>query len=438
MDKREQPIGEINVLLIEDDEMDFALIKRMVAKAPQARFKLDWCASYEEGKWRMTLDQHDVYLVDNRLDEASGLDLIKEMLDKGVAKPMILLTGLDDRSLDQEAIALGAANYLPKSELSPTLLERAIRHAIEQRRAARALHESEAKLSAIINNTAALICLKDWEGRYLMVNRQFEQVHGLEPGAAIGKTDDQLFPDDLADVRISQDRAILQTGRRLDSEEVIETAEGARIYLTKRFPICNEQGLAVSVGCIAADITDRKTLEDQLRSLSLKDGLTGLANRRFFDETLAREWARMKRAKKPLAIVMVDIDHFKQYNDHYGHHQGDECLKRTAAVLQSVFLRPGDFAARYGGEEFALVLPNTDAAGAVRVAERVQAGMESLGLAHETSPVAPRVTLSLGVASMTPAADAGETELLERADQALYQAKDTGRNSVRLFEPGAA
>jgi len=434
MDIRAQPAQSVNLLLIEDDESDYILIKRMLAKAPGARMKLDWCRSYEEGKWRLSLDQHDAYLVDNRLDQASGLSLIQDMLDKGMSKPFILLTGLADRQLDQQAISLGADNFLPKNELSPTLLERVIRHAIEKRRADQALRQSEARLSAILDNAGAMISLKDWEGRYLLVNPQFERVHGLEPGYALGKGDEELFAEELAETRIRHDRHVLSSVSRQDAEEAVVTGAGTRTYLAKRFPICDEHGMAVSVGCIAADITERKALEEQLRRLSLKDGLTGLANRRFLDESLTREWNRLRRSKQPLAAIMADIDHFKSYNDCYGHQMGDECLKRTAACLQGVCRRPGDLAARYGGEEFVLILPGADLAGAIRVGKHVQTGLAALNLPHDASSSASRVTLSIGIAAAMPSEEEfGPIELLAQADQALYQAKKAGRNCIRAF-----
>ena len=169
----------------------------------------------------------------------------------------------------------------------------------------------------------------------------------------------------------------------------------------------------------------------KLTALSSTDGLTGLANRRSFDEVLAREWSRARRNNAPLALAMIDVDFFKPYNDHYGHQQGDECLRRVAAVLADTVKRATDLTARYGGEEFAFIAPGTSAADAMKMAEKVRATLAELELPHEKSPLR-RVTISIGVAVMVPAEQQESTLLVRTADQSLYQAKSMGRNRVVL------
>ncbi|WP_265583975.1 diguanylate cyclase [Chitinimonas koreensis] len=140
----------------------------------------------------------------------------------------------------------------------------------------------------------------------------------------------------------------------------------------------------------------------ELGRIAQQDGLTGVANRRAFDSRLAHEWARAARSGDTLAILMLDVDHFKKYNDGYGHQLGDDCLKRVAAILRQAPERPGDFVARYGGEEFVILLPGTDAPGARRVAERIRDGLIAAGIPHAFSPTAPHVTTSIGIAVMRP------------------------------------
>ncbi|MDF3065627.1 MAG: diguanylate cyclase response regulator [Polyangiaceae bacterium] len=175
----------------------------------------------------------------------------------------------------------------------------------------------------------------------------------------------------------------------------------------------------------------------ELSRLSTVDGLTGLANRRRFDEVLDQEYRRARREGAPLALIMTDVDYFKKYNDTYGHQGGDECLRKVAAVLAQAARRPADLAARYGGEEFALVLPHTTAEGAAIVAETLRSSVEALNLPHAASGVAGHVTLSLGVAVAEPSeAELSPQALLKRADAALYQAKRGGRN--RFVAQGGA
>lgn len=167
-----------------------------------------------------------------------------------------------------------------------------------------------------------------------------------------------------------------------------------------------------------------------LRQLSTQDGLTGLANRRHFDDIVEREWRRCQRSGKQMSLIMIDIDGFKLYNDHYGHQGGDDCLRMVAQALKAGMLRGGDTVARYGGEEFAIILPETDTQGAAAVGERLREGVEDLHLSHEKSPCSDHVTISVGVATCTPSLKTAPERLIQEADRALYQAKRNGRNRV--------
>jgi len=170
----------------------------------------------------------------------------------------------------------------------------------------------------------------------------------------------------------------------------------------------------------------------ELERLSSQDGLTGIANRRIFDEFTQKEWSRGIRDNNVLSLVMIDIDHFKTYNDNYGHQGGDDCLRQVAQQLASTVKRPGDLVARYGGEEFVVVMPGTDIEGAKSIAEALCKGVSSLGLEHAHSSTADHVTISLGVASIVPTVDGKPEDLIAKADGALYTAKETGRNKFMV------
>jgi diguanylate cyclase (GGDEF)-like protein len=174
---------------------------------------------------------------------------------------------------------------------------------------------------------------------------------------------------------------------------------------------------------------------DELDHLSRSDPLTGLDNRRSFDSRLQSEWSRAQRNHESIALLYVDIDHFKAYNDSYGHQAGDACLADVARAIRDSAQRGSDLCARYGGEEFVVLLPQTTQEHALAVAKRVRQAVEALGVPHQASPIAKVVTVSVGVASLVPTAHMPESWLLDRADKALYTAKDNGRNRVCAFQP---
>ncbi len=178
---------------------------------------------------------------------------------------------------------------------------------------------------------------------------------------------------------------------------------------------------------------ERKNVE--LEALSCRDALTGILNRRGFDDYLSNEWHRSIRDQKELGLLIIDVDFFKPFNDHYGHQQGDACLQQVAAALETGLKRANDIVARYGGEEFSVVLPNTNMEGALLIAEAVRASVESLSLTHEYSQVASYITVSIGVMCCQPAAGDALESLIAKADKALYKAKDSGRNRCCAYQP---
>lgn len=174
-------------------------------------------------------------------------------------------------------------------------------------------------------------------------------------------------------------------------------------------------------------------LNHRLEVLSNSDGLLGIANRRYFDDRLEREWRRSVRERQPLSLLMIDVDHFKGYNDRYGHQAGDLCLQSVAQAALMALKRPGDLLARYGGEELAVILPNTHLDGAIPVAREIQRELAEKHIPHAASPVADLVTLSIGVAAMLPDDQTSAAMLVAVADRGLYAAKDRGRNRI-FFE----
>ena len=200
-----------------------------------------------------------------------------------------------------------------------------------------------------------------------------------------------------------------------------------RPYALSISAIRDSQGKITKFSAIYYDISEQKHLEEALRYQAELDGLTGIYNRRKFDDLLKNEWKRPRREGHPLSLVMLDIDHFKKFNDTCGHQHGDERLRQVAMIIQESLLRPTDHATRYGGEEFAVILPSTNAEGALNVAEKIRQRIENKG-ATEKIPL----TISAGVATLTDFETDDCNHLVKLADKALYKSKSDGRNRVTV------
>jgi diguanylate cyclase (GGDEF)-like protein len=209
---------------------------------------------------------------------------------------------------------------------------------------------------------------------------------------------------------------------------------GNQLYLTiDAGPIHDEDGQLIAVVETLRDMTDQKRAESALKALASSDGLTGLGNRRSFDQALALEWGRAQRTRSPLSLLLIDVDHFKLYNDLHGHQKGDDCLRAVAAAM-AAGLRPADVGARYGGEEFAVLMPDCGHDEALAAGERLRDTIAGLGLLHGASETGPLVTLSIGVGTEAPVEGMNSDLLVARADQALYAAKRGGRDRVLSAE----
>jgi diguanylate cyclase (GGDEF)-like protein/PAS domain S-box-containing protein len=203
----------------------------------------------------------------------------------------------------------------------------------------------------------------------------------------------------------------------------------------------NDKGEVDSLIGFMFDISERKKVEEklislqkELEALSFKDGLTGVHNRRKFEAALDIEWASARRSGLPLSLIVVDVDHFKQYNDRYGHVGGDDCLKRIAQSLHLAVTRPRDLVARFGGEEFVVLLPETDAYAVQRVAERCRSMVEQLQIPHGATATGACVTISMGAGTIHPVATLDAKNFVEAVDKLLYKAKQNGRNRIEFAE----
>lgn len=299
------------------------------------------------------------------------------------------------------------------------------------KRQALQLQETERLLQQLMNDMPVGLCMVDAQQRIYFRNRRFIEHFGYTEADVPSLHEWALhaYPD--ADYRQEVARLWGQAMTHARSRTGVIEAHSYRVTARNGTPhVMDIGGLLFGEHFLATfqDRTEQQAQSELLHRLAYVDGLTGIANRRKFDQALQAEWRRCRRSRKPLSVMLLDIDYFKQYNDHYGHQAGDACLQSVAKVLGDALARSHDLVARYGGEEFVCLLPECDAAGALYKARQLCRAVQALGLEHAGSKVAGTVTASIGVACQVPGGDNGPEALLQQADMHLYQAKAQGRN----------
>ncbi|MFC5437468.1 GGDEF domain-containing protein [Rhodanobacter umsongensis] len=292
----------------------------------------------------------------------------------------------------------------------------------------------------LLESTRAIPWKIDWASKqFVYIGPQIEALLGWAPSSwvTVGDWASRMHPEDREWV---MNYCVAQSLAGVDHEADYRALTSDDRYVWIRdvvHVVRNDDGTVASLIGFMFDISERKQTEQQLVSLqkeleelSFRDGLTGVANRRRFDAIIELEWSNARRNRQPLSLIMLDIDYFKQYNDHYGHLEGDVSLKRVAWVLSSAATRARDLLARFGGEEFVLVLPETDAAAAHSLAERCRRLVCDEHIAHEPSPIGHMLTISQGVGTATPAHDDELLSFIDMVDKRLYRAKQRGRDCI--------
>jgi diguanylate cyclase (GGDEF)-like protein/PAS domain S-box-containing protein len=292
----------------------------------------------------------------------------------------------------------------------------------------------------LLESTKAIPWKIDWSTmRFAYIGPQIERLLGWTQASWLTADDwaQRIHPDDrekTVNFCVSQSQA----GIDHQADYRALTAQGEHIWIRDVVHVVrNKDGSVDSLIGFMFDIDEQKkaeekiaNLQNELEAMSYQDGLTHVANRRMFDMVMKKEWANAQITNQPLSLILIDIDYFKQYNDYYGHVQGDECLKQVATALNSSMKRTRDFFARYGGEEFIMILPDTDADAARAIAERCRVQIFKQQIRHEKSQVSQIVTISLGVGTITPSHQDEFIQFIEKTDARLYQAKQAGRNRV--------
>jgi diguanylate cyclase (GGDEF)-like protein/PAS domain S-box-containing protein len=324
-----------------------------------------------------------------------------------------------------------------------------VRQLQARQRVAAELEAREADFRLLAEESSDMVTRIGMDERIQYVSPSSVRVVGWRPEQLMGTpalagVNDEDLP------RVEAMVAALKRGEAADARIVYRSRhrEKTEVWIESTMHVTRNYGPGDITGVVAIsrDMTERKGLEQKLAALAITDSLTGLANRRHFDERLESEWARSRRDGTALSLLLIDADHFKKYNDHYGHPAGDACLKSIAQVLGAQARRPADIAARYGGEEFVLLLPDTDLAGCELIGKRIRDCLADLGIDHELSLPSRKMTVSIGGATVDwQDGPLESSSLIEAADRALYLAKGQGRDRMvmsgpamapRLIEPG--
>jgi diguanylate cyclase (GGDEF)-like protein/PAS domain S-box-containing protein len=292
----------------------------------------------------------------------------------------------------------------------------------------------------LLESTKAIPWRIDWSTmRFTYIGPQIEELLGWTPSSWLSVNDwaDRIHEDDR---QKTVDFCVAQSQQGVDHEADYRalTRDGDQVWIRDVVHVVRRpDGSVDSLVGFMFDITARKQAEDkilqlqrELEVLSYRDSLTGVANRRMFDTLYPVEWEKARSSGAPLSLVVIDIDYFKQYNDHYGHVQGDECLRRVAQAMDAGATKPRDLCARLGGEEFVLLLPATDADAARTVAERCRKLLRQQELPHARSGTGRTVTVSMGAGTIVPGAQDDALVFLDRIDRRLYQAKSAGRDRI--------
>ena len=422
----------IRLLLIDDNLPDRVRYRRMLQREPNL-FEI-----VEAGDGQGGLDAlasqapFDCVLLDQELPDMQGLDVLVDIRGLPNAPPVVMLTGEEDAATSIDALRRGASDYLMKRRIDEDRLQRAVHGAIQRRELAQRLRENEQRLARfyrLANQTEDALFIVDAATiRITECNDAARNRLHLVPGDTHNATQPAAF----ASPELWRDfcrRAQSEGSARYEWHFLQGDGSAAIVEILAR---CIEEEGRPYIVAVGRDISLRKQREQDLIERSLRDGLTGVWNRRAFDERMAEYWHNSARKGRPLSVVMIDVDHFKAYNDSLGHPAGDECLRKVAQALKSGVLRGSSMLARYGGEEFVALLDEADADAARSVGERMRQTVLAMTLPHPRSSVGDVVTVSAGAASRIPTWDQEPAVLMAAADAALYRAKQNGRNRVAV------
>ena len=425
----------VRILLVEDDEDDFVLTRDLLGESRRTRFELDWVSSFDAALDAITRNGHDLVLIDYRLGEHDGLELLHHARGAGVAAPLILLTGQGDGDIDLAAMRAGAADYLVKGQIDAPLLERSIRYALEQSRTLQALRESEERYALSARGANDGLWVWDLRADEVYYSPRWKAMLGYkedEIGASPEEWLTRVHPDDVVLLRTAIDRHLRGETPHLESEYRMRCRDGSdRWMLSRGLAVRDAGGTPVRFAGSQTDVTERKLAVERLMHDAFHDALTTLPNRALFMDRLERAMEQQRRHPDAMfAVLFLDLDRFKVVNDSLGHVLGDELLVAVAERLTRM-LRSSDTVARLGGDEFAMLIDGIEhETDAVRAAQRIQ---DALLVPFHIGPHEIFTSVSIGIALSTTGYGRPE-DVLRDADIAMYRAKARGKARHEVFD----
>ncbi|AIE73187.1 Sensory transduction protein kinase [Synechocystis sp. PCC 6714] len=466
----------LHILLIEDQQSQVELLKVLLESQSFLVARLQVSQTLSQGIDRLQRGVFDVVLLDLFLPDGQGIEALVSIQKFAPHIPIIVLTAVTDLNMGLIALQKGAEDYLVKEHLKESQIAKAILYALERKKAKRELQvqiererlmariveeiRQSLDLSMILQTTvdevrkflqadqvAIYHCHSPTMGRILVAapssslpvngDRRHSSQRGPDsngeptepiPARTIAPLN-QLSPSTITPAKAKNGVLTVPIWQKKPNQDdrlwgqiIVRVEEKKRQWLPWEVEFLHHLSSQVAIAI------QQSELFTQVHYLANMDGLTGIANRRYLDYFLEQQWQKLAKHHQYFSLILCDIDFFKQYNDTYGHLEGDECLKKVANLLKKVMRRGTDLAARYGGEEFALVLPQTNGEGCQNVAIHLQSVFKRAQIPHHSSIIEPYLTLSIGSATMVPSPNLSPKELIDRADQALFKAKKAGRN----------
>jgi diguanylate cyclase (GGDEF)-like protein/PAS domain S-box-containing protein len=425
----------LRILLVEDDEDDYVLTRGMLGTQGQAQFTLDWERSFEPALIAIREARHDLYLIDYRLGDRTGLELVRDAWASDPPAPVIILTGQDEYAVDLQASELGVTDYLVKGTIDAPSLERTIRYALRQHQTLVDLRLSEERYAVAVQATNDGIWDWDLLAATMHFSERWKTLLGYDDEFASGRPAawfDLVHPDDVERLRREIDHHLAGSSPHFENEHRIRHADGDwRWVLTRGLTTRNGLGTPIRITGSLSDVTERRNAQQRLIHDALHDSLTGLPNRTLFMDRLLHCLSHLERDQTyACAVLYIDLDRFKLVNDSVSHAAGDRMLTELARRITGI-LRPGDTLARLGGDEFAVLLDGIDTpAQALEIATRIGAVViEPIGFERRSLSI----VASIGVAHTFDAAVDCE-ELIRNADIAMYDAKAQGGGRSRIFD----